>query len=109
MSKGEHGEQVTLVNWFRASFPTVVIFAIPNGGHRAKSVGKALRDEGVMAGVPDLYIPAWRTWIEMKRENGGRLSAEQVWMLDYLASIGDRCIVAHGWRDAVKQIMEVVK
>ena len=100
----EHGEQVTFVNWFRASFPSVRIFAIPNGGKRGKAEAKRLKDEGVTAGVPDLYIPAWRLWVEMKRQDGGVLSAEQEDWLDYLQTVGDSVIVAHGWEHAVTQV-----
>ncbi len=100
----EHGEQVSLVNWFRASFPSVRIFAIPNGGKRSKSEAVRLKSEGVTAGVPDLYIPAWRLWVEMKRQDGGVLSVEQEDWLDYLQTVGDSVIVAHGWEDAVAQI-----
>jgi hypothetical protein len=33
--------------------------------------------EGVSPGVPDLFIPDWLLWVEMKREKGGRVSPEQ--------------------------------
>ena len=55
----EHAEQVGFVQWFRAHFPRVLIFAIPNGEKRAISVARRLRAEGVVAGVPDLYVPEW--------------------------------------------------
>jgi len=71
----ETEEQEGFVNWFRAKFPGVLIFAIPNGGHRAISTAKRLKAEGVVPGIPDLHVPAWRLWIEMKRVKGGKLSA----------------------------------
>lgn len=102
----EHEHQVGLVNWFRAKFPGVLIFAIPNGGHRSITEAKRLNDEGVTPGVPDLCVPAWNLWIEMKRETGGRLSREQKDMIEYLQSIGHTVIVGKGATDASRQVLE---
>lgn len=104
----EHGEQVAFVNWFRATYPDVLIFAIPNGGKRGKGEAKRLKDEGVVAGIPDLYVPAWKLWVEMKREDGGRLSDEQAGMLDYLQTIGDTVAVCHGWKEARDTVCQLV-
>ena len=105
----ETDEQVGFVNWFRACFPGVIIFAIPNGGHRSIITAKRLKDEGVLPGVPDLYIPAWKIWVEMKRATGGRLSKEQRVMIDYLTLIGHNIIIGKGAHDASRQIMEFVE
>ena len=77
ISPSEHDEQVGFINWFRAKYSGVLIFAIPNGEKRAISVAKRLKAEGVVRGVPDLYVPTWNLWIEMKRASGGRLSPDQ--------------------------------
>ena len=103
----EHKEQVGFVNWFEAQFPRVRIFAIPNGGHRAVSVGKQLKAEGVRAGVPDLFIPEWHLWVEMKRVKGGRLSGEQKDWIAYLESIGYTVVVGLGAKDASRKVMEL--
>jgi len=102
----EHVEQREFVMWFRQTFGPVRIFAIPNGGKRGKAEAMRLLVEGVSAGVPDLYVPAWRLWIEMKRQEGGRLSPEQKDWRDYLTSIGDAWIVAKGRDDAVRQVQD---
>jgi hypothetical protein len=65
-----------------------------------------LKVEGVVPGIPDLFCPAWRLWIEMKRVKGGVLSAEQKGMIDYLQSVGYRAIVCKGAEDAKVQILE---
>ena len=91
---------MTFVSWFRRTHPGVLIFAIPNGGYRGKTTAARLKAEGVVPGVPDLYIPAWRTWVEMKRQKGGSLSKDQRKVIAYLESCGDRVIVARGWEDA---------
>lgn len=100
----EHIEQVTFVRWFRATYPGVRIFAIPNGGYRDKRTAERLHAEGVDAGVPDLYVPAWGLWIEMKRAKGGRVTPEQAEWHDYLRGIGDTVIVGRGWEDAASQV-----
>ena len=105
----EHEEQAGLVAWFRDRFPGVLIFAVPNGEHRAISVAKRLRAEGVVPGVPDLCVPEWRLWIEMKRAKGGRLSVDQKRVIGYLESIGDTVIVGHGAQEASRLILEHVK
>lgn len=100
----EHVEQVTFVTWFRESFPDVRILAIPNGGYRDKRTAEKLKAEGVEPGVPDLYVPAWGLWIEMKRTKGGKVSPDQADWLDYLQGVGDSVIVGRGWEDAARQV-----
>ena len=102
----EHSEQVGFINWFRVKYPQVLIFAIPNGEKRAITVAKRLKAEGVVRGIPDLFIPQWTLWVEMKRISGGRLSPEQRGMIQYLEGIGQKVIVAKGAADASKQILE---
>jgi len=105
-SPSEHEEQVGFINWFRAKYPDVLIFAIPNGEKRAISVAKRLKMEGVVRGIPDLFVPAWTLWIEMKRVSGGRLSTEQRQMIKYLEGIGHTVIIGKGAGDASKQVLD---
>lgn len=102
----EHDEQVGFVNWFRARFPDVLIMAIPNGGRRDIATAKRLRNEGVVAGIPDLYVPEWGLWIEMKRSKGGRVSADQEKIIGKLRKLGHTVIIGHGAKDASRQIIE---
>jgi len=105
----EHLEQVRLVSWFRRNYPGVRIFAIPNGGGRSMAQGASLKAEGVTPGVPDLFVPAWLLWVEMKRETGGVVSPVQRDWIEYLESIGHRVIVGRGFEDAKRQIEDVKK
>ena len=107
-SKGvsEHLEQARVVMWFRRTYPDTLIFAIPNGGLRSKSQALKLKVEGVVPGVPDLFIPAWRVWVEMKKAKGGKLSQEQQLMIKYLQSVNYCVIVGHGAEDAINQLTE---
>ena len=104
----EHVEQVSFVNWFRSNYQGVLIFAIPNGGLRNISVARKLQAEGVEPGIPDLFIPAWRLWIEMKRAKGGRLSQEQIELISYLDGCGYSIIVGHGFEDAKKKVLQFI-
>jgi len=101
----ESEEQIGFLRWFEGQFPAVRIFHIPNGGHRAISVAKKMKEEGVRVGVPDLYVPAWRLWVEMKRQKGGRLSDDQRDWISYLEAIGDQVIVGKGATDASRQVV----
>jgi len=105
----EHLEQVRLVSWFRRQWPDVRILAIPNGGGRSMAQGAALKAEGVTAGVPDLFVPAWGLWVEMKRSTGGVVSPVQRDWIAYLEGIGHRVIVGRGFEDARAQIEGVKK
>ena len=108
-SHSEHSEQVGFVNWFRAKYPKVLIFAIPNGEKRSISVATRLKAEGVTRGIPDLYIPSCNLWVEMKRATGGRLSPDQKKVIEYLRSVGHTVIVGKGAGDASKQVLEFLK
>lgn len=88
------------------------IIAVPNGGWRDIRTAARLKAEGVCRGVPDLFIPEWGLWIEMKRQKGGAVSDAQKDWLEYLDGIGYGAVVCCGaaeamnavlaWREAVK-------
>lgn len=84
----EHDHQRALIAWAKhmaTAEPSLAflshLFAIPNGGGRNAATAGRLKAEGVLAGVPDLFLPVARggyhgLWIEMKKE-GGRASKSQ--------------------------------
>lgn len=96
----EHVEQRNLISWFRKTYPGVLIFAIPNGGKRGKAEALRLQSEGVTSGIPDLCIPAWHLFIEMKRTKGCRVSPEQKAILEYLNGCGYTAVVCNGFEEA---------
>ena len=100
----EHMEQVRFVSWFRKTYPQHWIFAIPNGGDRNRITAAKLKAEGVMRGVPDLFIPSMRLWVEMKRQQGGALSADQKAWRDYLIADGYQWVLGKGFEDAKQQV-----
>jgi hypothetical protein len=100
----EHFEQREVVSWFRKKYKGIRIFAIPNGGYRARSTAAKLKAEGVSRGVPDLFVPAHSLWIEMKRVKGGKLSPEQRDWINYLEMLGNTVFVCHGADHAKEEI-----
>lgn len=80
------------------------LFAVPNGGHRAKRTAAAMKAEGAKAGVPDYLLPVARGGhpglaIELKTATG-RPSPEQRAWLAHLEAQGWRAVVARGWEQA---------
>ena len=104
----EHDEQRAFVKWFRTQYPTVLIFAVPNAAMRDYKLAAYLRSEGMFAGIPDLHIPEWRTVIEMKRQKGSTVSAEQYWCEKYYKRIGWDHFFCYGFDDAKQKILGIV-
>ena len=105
----EHLEQVTLIQWYDATYPDKALFAIPNGGKRHPKVALEMKREGVRPGVPDLMLPipaggCYGLFIEMKRQKGGRTSAEQKKWLQRLNASGYRAVVCAGFEAAKAEI-----
>jgi hypothetical protein len=102
----EADEQKELVSWFRQTYPDVLIFAIPNGGSRHALEAINLKAQGIVPGIPDLYVPEWRLWIEMKRTKGWELSEEQEKIRRYLIEkCNDYYILGIGCDDAKSKIL----
>ena len=104
----EADEQKGFVTWFRHRFPGVIIFHINNSATSAVR-GKKLKDLGVVSGIPDLFIPAFRCFVEMKRTVGGTVSSSQAEMMLYLKRVGYRCIVGYGATDASKKVLKALE
>lgn len=103
----ESREQILFVTWFERQYPTVRIFAIPNGGNRDMITGSIMRREGVRRGVPDLFVPELALFIEFKRQKGSSISPEQRDWEKYLKSVGYLHFFAYGFDDAVTKLKEI--
>lgn len=114
-SAKEHEEQRAVVEWFNLykwHFPSGIrplLFAIPNGGARSPATGAMLKAEGVVAGIPDMFlaIPSCEQhglFIEMKRRQGGTVSKAQKEAMRNLSMFGYRCVVCRGADEAIKAI-----
>lgn len=101
----ESYEQALFVQWFRRTHPRVLLHSIPNGGYRSQATAAALKVEGTVRGIPDLFIPEWKVWIEMKRIKGGVLSPDQKIIIEYLEKVGYQVIVGKGFLHTKEQIL----
>jgi hypothetical protein len=105
----EHQEQVAFINWFRTYYPHVLIHSIPNGGNRNIITAKMLKSEGAVAGIPDLFIPAFNLWVEMKKAIGGKLSDNQKNIIYYLENEAKHTvIIGYGAIDASNKTKEFI-
>lgn len=109
----EHNLQRLLVAWFRATYPDLatLFFAIPNGGWRNPITAKRLKDEGAVAGVPDLLLaiprgPWHGCWIELKTLRNGTVRPAQKAMHDALRGQGYRVEVARGYEAGKAVLLE---
>ena len=76
----EHAEQVAFVA--RCRRENIFVFSIPNGVNLSDSKQRfaeieKLKAEGLCVGAPDLFIPQYKLFIEMKRRDGGVVSESQ--------------------------------
>ena len=119
MKQLEHNEQVNLIKWWglvchQYNLDEKLLFAIPNGGQRNIITAKKLKNEGVRAGIPDLFLAVARggfhgLFIEMKKADGGRLSKDQKSVSESLTAQGFAWALCHGWEDAKKCIERYLK
>lgn len=111
----EAQEQTTLFQWagmMGGKWPELrLCHAIPNGGSRNPIEARHLKEQGVKAGIPDIFLPCARSgfhglYIELKRRKGGRVSVEQKKMILALQGQGYRVEVCEGWEKARDVITE---
>jgi len=116
----EHDEQVAVVNWARLNigrFPALEwLHAIPNGAQFGKErrlaiiQAQKLKAEGLLPGVPDLFLPLPARgyhgfYIEMKRP--GNLRGVRDGQSDYMAyaeSVGYLCQVHDTAESAIEAL-----
>lgn len=111
----EAQEQSALFEWaarMQGKYPTLrYMFAIPNGGSRNLIEARHLKEQGVKAGVPDIFLPSpagmyCGLFIEMKRQKGGTVRPEQMEWLAELNRAGYKAVVARGFDEARQIILE---
>lgn len=109
----ESAEQITLIEWCRASgYPYNLIFSIENEGIKSPQAGARAKAMGKRAGIPDLFLPYASgkyhgLFIEMKA-HGGRVSAPQKIVLTELAKEGYFCVVCFGVEEAIEILKKYV-
>lgn len=125
----ESAEQRSLLRWWHMAHRGLgvpdarLLFHIPNGaylggGKLGAMRGGRLRAEGVVAGIPDLFLavprrvtagngtrgPCAGLFIEMKKTKGGRVSGEQCEVIELLRAQGYAVSIALGWEAAAQHI-----
>lgn len=103
----EAKRQASIVEYVRTVAPQVLIWAVPNGGLRSKSEAARLKWTGVLAGVPDLTLalPNGRCAFWEVKTPRGRLSKEQLKVVDRLQAMGHFCASVRDIEDAREALM----
>ena len=113
----EHDEQTELIQWKwlnMGKYPELVnLFAIPNGGARDIVTGRKLKDEGVVAGIPDLFLAVPRgaysgLFLEMKLKPN-KPSAVQLEVMNNLRKQNYAVHVCYGADEAIEVITEYLR
>ena len=108
-------EQRALFRWMAyeaGKYPELQLaFHIPNGGSRDPREAHNLKEQGVKAGVPDIFLPVARgeyhgLFVEMKRTKGGIVRREQKQWQAELAAQGYRAIICKGFYEARDEILK---
>jgi len=113
MKQSEHDLQASCIKWFDHQFgrrTDVLLFAIPNGGHRHPAVAAKLKAEGVRAGIPDLCLILNNriAFIEMKTLSG-KLSAKQNEVCERIENLGHPIHVCRSLEDFVRIIYHQIE
>lgn len=113
----EEEEQKTVISWCRlheARWPELgLIHHIPNGGKRSKSEAAGFKAMGVLAGVPDLFLPVPRAgfhgmYVELKALDG-TVSKNQKEFLTAVIEQGYFGCVCWGAEDAIDVICRYMR
>ena len=98
--------QAAIVEYVRQVAPQIVIWAVPNGGFRAKNEAARLKWTGVLAGVFDLSLAlpdAHSAYWETKTETGV-LSKDQRDFRDHLDRLGHAWAIVRSIDDARREL-----
>ena len=109
----EHDEQVVLVRWFRMAYPKLVLFSIPNAAKRSVGLANYMKQEGLLAGVSDLFLMKSNKhfhglFIEMKQKKG-KVSEQQQYFIEQAIANGYAAYVCFGFDDAQAVILEYLR
>ncbi len=108
----ESGHQEAIFSWCdynKSKYPELeLLYHVPNGGKRDAVTARALKRQGVKAGVPDLVLPVARCgyhglYIELKAP-GGKLEQSQIDYLQKTAQQGYLTLICVGWQSAVQTL-----
>lgn len=103
----EAEEQSAVIQY--CAYRHIPIFHIPNGGTRNPAEAKHLKQQGVKAGVPDLFVPVPNRYfsglfIEMKAQQGKVSEYQKNW-IQLLNHNGYLAVVCYGFQEA-KEVLD---
>ena len=113
----EREEQVGFFRWISlhpdAAQARGLIFAVPNGARVTIGQGVKLKAEGLMTGVPDIFLalPKGRyhgLFIEMKRIGGRKPGTEQVEWMNRLKDKGYAVALCFGAEEAKTDLIKYI-
>ena len=117
LRRGRYAEselQEACVNYFRYMYTAYArrLFAIPNGGQRHPATARRLKREGVLPGIPDLFLAVPRLhygglFIEVKAGNAGKLSPIQAETIREL-EVDYRVVVVRTFEDFQKAVKDYI-
>lgn len=108
--------QQSCVKYLRFKFPALknLFFAIPNGGIRSKIEAGIMQAEGVLPGVPDLFLAYPRPqkklyglFVEVKSSKG-RVTPYQRYMHNVLETMGYKCVVIRNIDEFIKEVNDYI-
>lgn len=125
----ESALQSQCVAWFRAQYPEIVIFAIPNAAKRSFALAARMRKEGMVSGIPDLMVARPNTeiirlakdcycignptyyglFIEMKRDKSEKPTFNQTYYLAKLQEAGYKTAVCHSFDEFQQTVNDYLK
>lgn len=105
--------QRACVRWFRMQYPQYLLFHVPNGGRRNAREAAFLKLEGVVAGIPDLFLAVGRhgfhgLFIEMKAGRNTATPAQKE-MMERLYRAGYSCVVCRSFEEFRDEVMKYLQ
>ena len=118
IKKEEAREQARLVAALRRRWSVIenlaqrpVVFHVPNGGSRDAREASNLKVQGVLAGIPDLFImmPMGEVIIIEMKAKDGKVSDSQINLQKHFNALGHEVIVAHSAEEALAALRRRVR
>lgn len=114
----ESAQQQQVVEWskwaYKANpvrYPNLdLLHCSLNGVKLSQTQAKIAKGQGMLSGVPDLFLPVPRQsfhglYIEMKSEKG-RVTENQEWFLSKTDGLGYKSVVCYSAKEAIKTIQD---
>lgn len=103
----EDAIQISLALWLNHKYPNLLWWHTPSGGMRNKAEAFKLKRMGVIPGVPDLFFPHLKLFIELKTQKGV-VSKSQKEVMKRLEVVGYTCKVAKGYEEAKQIVLDIM-